>query len=226
MIKLFISRKLSPSSIFWKLRSSGFEITDHSLIEFSLIPFQKIPSSDWIFFYSKNGIQYFINGLKKSRKSFPSCKFACMGEGTAHLFQTTFNRSPDFIGSGKPENVALQFSKHLEPNTKVNFITAKDTQNSVFHLLKEQFNQLCSMAVYTNQIKKIPLKKQFDVLIFTSPKNVIAYFRNNPLTHHQTIISIGKTTARQLHTIGISEVVIAVEPSEKGLLQAVKILYP
>ena len=65
MKKIFISKKLDSSSIFkTKLENAGFEVWGESLLQLELIPFEKIPSVDWIFFYSQNGVQFFFNHIK------------------------------------------------------------------------------------------------------------------------------------------------------------------
>ena len=65
MKKIFISKKLDSSSIFkTKLENAGFEVWGESLLQLELIPFEKIPSVDWIFFYSQNGVQFFFNQIR------------------------------------------------------------------------------------------------------------------------------------------------------------------
>ena len=57
MKKIFISKKLDSNSIFkTKLENAGFEVWGESLLQLELIPFEKIPSVDWIFFYSQNAL--------------------------------------------------------------------------------------------------------------------------------------------------------------------------
>jgi len=69
MKTIFISRKLSKDSFFkTKLEEAGFTIHGKSLLKFSAIPFQKTPKSDWIFFYSKNGVKFFFQRLKDTRE--------------------------------------------------------------------------------------------------------------------------------------------------------------
>ena len=72
MKKIFISRELNSDSIFKiKFENKGFEIWDESLLEFELIPFEKIPAVDWIFFYSQKGVHFFFNHIRNNNIFLP-----------------------------------------------------------------------------------------------------------------------------------------------------------
>ena len=109
MPKIFISRQLQKESIFRKrLQESGFEVLAQSLIDFFPESFLKLPQADWLFFYSKKGVQFFFKNKPKnfSKKT----KWAAMGEGTATALAHQ-NISLDFIGDGSPETTAMNFFK-------------------------------------------------------------------------------------------------------------------
>lgn len=57
-----------------------------------------------------------------------------------------------------------------------------------------------------------------DILIFTSPSNASAYLDKKEISSNQPIIAIGKSTAQQLTALGITNVKIADQVSELGLI--------
>jgi uroporphyrinogen-III synthase len=57
---LFISKKLSDNSVFRELETYDVTIIDEPLIRFSQIPFSYTPQTKWIFFSSKNAMDYFF----------------------------------------------------------------------------------------------------------------------------------------------------------------------
>jgi len=58
---IFISRNLTPiSPILIKLNSMGYEVISESLIKISQIRFTHTPSTQWIFFSSRNAIKHFF----------------------------------------------------------------------------------------------------------------------------------------------------------------------
>jgi len=85
------------------------------------------------------------------------------------------------------------------------------------------WNQLAinDLIVYANEVKSNFTIPYCDVLVFTSPLNVKAYFQKYPLKSKQKIIAIGKTTEKTLQQLGIKNSIIAEKPSEQALAKAV-----
>lgn len=75
--------------------------------------------------------------------------------------------------------------------------------------------------IYDNQPIAEPPFSAADVLVFTSPMNAEAYFSKNILEKKQRVVAIGETTAGALRELGVAEIEIAAEPTEKGLAEAV-----
>ena len=115
MKKVFISRNLTDDSVFKKLlENAGFQVFGASLIEFSAVPIHKIPKVDWVFFYSKNGVKYFFQGLRKSNIKIPeNLKWATIGSETAKALASEF-KPPDFIGKGNGLDTASNFIKKAQ----------------------------------------------------------------------------------------------------------------
>lgn len=216
MKKVFISRLLKSDSIFRKeLEKAGFEIWSESLLEFDLVPFEKIPTIDWIFFYSQKGVQFFFNHIRKNNIFLDSnIQFAGFGKRTAEVIQS-FGVDCQFVGTGNAITTVSDFSE-VAHGKKVLFPRAENSQRSLQQLLDNQVITV-DLVIYKN----FP-KKEFDIpkmnyLIFTSPLNAQVFFQKYKFQKGQKIFSIGKTTAQTLHELGIKEVIFPKNPSEKNL---------
>ncbi len=217
---LFISRDLSPGSIFLQLlQAKRYQVFGQSLIAFEPIPFSTYPHTDWIFFYSARGAEYFRVGLEELAVSWPSAtKIAAMGGGTARWLQEQ-ERRVDFIGNGRPAAVATHFAPLAQRQT-VLFPRAKNSKQSIQRLLPPQIETL-DLIVYRNEPKAQFSIPSVNILVFTSPMNAKTYFQKYSISSGQQLISIGASTSQALVELGYSEVIEAPEPSEKGLAQAV-----
>lgn len=213
--RIFISRPLKEGSPFLSLKEKGIEIIDLSLIRFSMIPIVDYPQTDWIFFYSKNGVKYFFE-----QESFStSNQYAVMGPGTAGTFFSITGHSPKYTGQGDPHLIADQFIK-FESSKSILFVKAKSSKDSVRNLIKEHLS--ChDIIVYDNVIKNSDLIPSCDMLVFTSPKNAEAYFSSRHY-NDEKVIALGKTTESYLKQhIGINAFYCK-RPSEENLFKLVK----
>ena len=219
MKKVFISRDLKSDSIFKsQLESKGFEVVSCSLVSFSALNFQVIPEVDWIFFYSKNAVAFFLKGLKKQRIPVPSAKLATLGEGTGAYLKEQ-GLEPDFVGSGKPEHTAHIFLEKAKGQS-VLFPRAENSRQSIQQLLKSKINAL-DLIVYKNEPKSNFEIESCEVLVFTSPMNARTYFNKYEILDYQQVIAIGQTTEQALRNLGIEEIKVAQNPSEEALAQLI-----
>lgn len=225
MPKVFISRNLAKTSLFKKkLEALNMEIVGQSLIQFSPTPFRSIPMVDWIFFYSKNGIKYFLESAITNRflqyltEENLSVKWATIGEGTAEAL-SAYQIKADFIGNGNPKEVAQIFGKFAE-NQKVLFPRAKTSKRSIQNLLQQRII-ISDLVVYKNE-PILDFEIPFcDILVFTSPLNTNTYLKKYPIHPKQKIIAIGKTTENALKDAGLQQIIVADHPSEEQLAKAV-----
>ena len=143
-----------------------------------------------------------------------------MGSGTARVAEQVFGQTPDFTGDGVPENTAKAFLA-VARGQRVVFPSAKDS----LHSLQQYFEgsiECCVLPAYHNvPLSCPPDLSDFDVLVFTSPMNVRAYFSKFPVLPGQALIAIGATTAAALRKTGAQLVSIAPTPDEADLAKAV-----
>lgn len=213
---VFISRTLPPDSIFRNLlQIHGIRVHDQRLVKFETIPIQRLPDANWLFFYSKTGVNFFFRQFPANK--LESFQMAAMGPGTAAELSKYVH--VHFAGDGDPLQTAVQFLE-LARGQKVAFIRAEDSRQSIRQLLGEKI-LASDLVVYKNTPLtevEIPV---CEVLVFTSPLNAQTYFTNNKKYGFQKIIAIGKTTAGALEELGIKDVITADTPSEESLAKKV-----
>jgi len=231
MKKVFITRDLEEDSIIvTDLLKKGLVVHGKSLISFNRLPFTKVPESDWIFFYSKQGIRHYFDGLDD-----PACwagvrmgmprkikqpKYGTFGKGSAGFLKSYRNINPDFEGIGKAEATSQAFLKKAN-NQTVLFVRGKNSLQSVQHLVKDEKIEQIDFVVYDNQ----PLTKfsvpQCHFLLFTSPLNAQAYYKRYSIKKWQKVFAIGDTTAEALLSLGLKNIKVAASPSLAAMIELV-----
>jgi hydroxymethylbilane synthase len=213
--KIFISRKLSPESPFRVLtRNNSFEIIDESLIKINRIRFSHTPKTDWIFFSSKNAIDHFF---AQEPEFTDEVKFGVIGNASAnHL--SKYQYTADFIGKGvNLYEIAKEFRDILKDDS-VLFPQAIDSYQTIQKQLS--FSNTCyNLYVYKTSLKtdfEIPIS---DILVFTSPSNVIAYYNKYFVDPRQKVIAMGSTTKNKLNEFKVSNVLMPESFDENGLFK-------
>lgn len=214
---VFISRDLSVNSPFRsQLKAEGFKIIDRSLLDFQLIPFDAFPTTDWIFFYSRKSVDFFLTQLENIPTNL---KIAAFGSGTAEALGK-YKITPDFIGTGEGSSILTAFLKIAEKKSSVLFPQARHSRRTIEKLAGDQLISF-PLVVYDNITKTEIEASSASFLVFTSPLNIQAYFGHHSVSKHQKIIVIGKTTGAALEAYGIENFKVAETPSEAGLAAAV-----
>ncbi|BDS13877.1 uroporphyrinogen-III synthase [Aureispira anguillae] len=212
---VFISRALNPAGAFHQLLHSKTNLIGLSLIEFEPLVFGPLPSADWLFFYSKKGIQYCLSQLDDLDTLPP---IGVMGQASADFLSLNYKIQAQFIGTGDPIETAQKFSRQAK-GKKVIFAQAQYSKQSVQQLLGESI-QSYNLLTYTNCVKTDFELPWIDILVFTSPLNVAAYFAQYPYCQGQQIVSIGNVTAKALLEHHIDHFIIAESPHEQSLAKA------
>jgi hydroxymethylbilane synthase len=215
---VFISRELSEHSYFRKsLEKHHIQVEDRSLIR-TVPTIHKLDSYilkqiDWIFFSSKNGIEYFF-GLQPNLPK--DVKFGVVGRGSED-FLKNLGKSVSFVGeSSDTADVAKEFAEIANGQT-VLFPMAKDSLRSIQKELSED-TKIIDIVIYETILEDNVAQSFSDVLVFTSPSNVEAYFEENLLEPGQKVVSIGKSTGKKFDEMGVKYILPA-SPDEIGLAE-------
>lgn len=233
MPKVFISRELSPESIFkMQLEAAGLEVIGESLLQFDPVPFSDVPETDWVFFYSKNAVRFYFEGLqnpefwkgKQLRQGPPRqekpLKYAAYGSGTAGYLQRHHQAKVQFIGSAKPKGTAEALMV-MAAGERILFPCAKHSRHSLYKYIRYKTDAI-KLVVYDNQVRANFSLPSCDVLVFTSPLNAQAFFDKYPYQSEQKVVAIGHTTGRALKKMGIRKIAIAKKASEQALAEIVE----
>lgn len=213
---LFISRSLAPDSpVRAFAQKHQLQLCAESLIEFTPVQFGTLPRADWLFFYSKNGVRYFMRTMRERRQKI-DIPVAVLGLGTLNALKE-FGKSADFAGNGRPEEVAAAFKK-IAAGQRILFVRALQSRRSIQQLLQDEL-LVDELIVYANDIRLPSRNFQGDYLLFTSPMNVQAYAQKYELNAAELIIAIGQTTAAKLSALGAVDVQVAARPDEVAMLE-------
>jgi len=212
---IFISRELSPTDHLHKLLTSeGFEINALPMISTKGIAFEPNEfRSGWLFFSSKQGVKHFF----EAKPVLGKVLLGAIGEGTARSLRKHGEAS--FIGkSTDTEEVAKEFKKEVG-RKKVCFPISDQSMRTVQQALPEA--QVTDLICYQTVELPKPIGNP-DVLVFSSPSNVQAFFKSNNVVPSQAVVSFGKSTATALAEHGVEDVVISKGTSDQALLKAIK----
>ena len=196
--RVFISRNVKSGDYLHRILSHhNFTVEGKALIEMKMIPVKFFPKTDWIFFSSKHAVKYFF--LQKPELS--DQKIGCIGKSTAEAIRK-YGRRADFIGySTDTKMTGKQFAAKVGSGT-VLFPMAKGSMRSVQNGFVKR-EQTIDVPVYETLKEEINIDiTKYDIMIFTSPSNVEAFFDKNKLGS-QKVIAFGEATANALRKFGV-----------------------
>lgn len=220
--QVFISRDLPEGSYFRRaMEKHHIKIEDRSLIKTCPI-ITKLDSYilkrvDWIFFSSKNAIEHFFQLEPVLPKNV---KFGVLGRASEDTLRR-FGKVADFNGESEgidTADIAKEFAKVANGST-VLLPGAKDSMRTIQQALSADTKAI-ELPVYETIIDEDVEPSVAQVLVFTSPSNVEAYFKDNLLEHGQQVVCIGKSTGRKFDEIGV-KYTLPYSPDEIGLAEAV-----
>lgn len=219
---VFITRDVSETNYFYRaMAKHNITVEGRSLIRIfpminKLDPYI-LKYVDWVFFASKNGIENFF---KLEPRLSKRTKFAVIGRGSEEMLRQ-FGYAPEFSGERlgiNMEEIAGEFAK-IADGTTVLIPRAKDSLETIQKSLTAD-TKVINLPVYQTRIDTNVSKSNADVLIFTSPSNVEAYFVDNLVDPGQQIVCIGRSTGRKIEELGLPYT-LPYSPDEIGLAEAV-----
>ena len=214
--KVFVTRTFREQDYLPRaLQALGFTIEGKSLIEFKPIRIKELPKTDWIFFSSKHAVKYFFS----QKPELGNVKFGCIGTSTSAELRA-FGKRADFIGqSTDTKLVGKQFSSKVG-NSKVLFPIARGSMQSIQWQMVKRDNVI-NLEVYATLKHSEELTENYDILVFTSPSNVEAYFEKNKISPAQKVVAMGEATGKALEKQKIKKYLMPRSFDDLGLLQSV-----
>jgi uroporphyrinogen-III synthase len=124
-----------------------------------------------------------------------------------------------FVGqSTHTEEVALVFAQQLG-QAVVLFPSSNISERTIQKAIPAE--QVLEVTCYTTRENPIAVGHP-DVLVFSSPSNVRAFFGANTLLHHQQIIAFGPSTAKQMAAFSSHPVQVLSTADSKSIVEAIK----
>lgn len=219
---IFITRDLDEQSYLYRfLTKHNIQIDARSLIKIyptiNTLDSFILKKADWIFFNSKNAINHFF---KLEPYILKKTKIAVLGRGSEDTLRK-YNRIADFSGDNlgiDTQSIAKEFAKIADGQT----VFIPRAKGSLMSIQKELTadTELIDLPIYETVLEDNVDKTNAEVLIFTSPSNVEAYFKNNLIDPDQKIICIGYSTGQAIEAMGLSYE-LPFTPDEIGLSEAI-----
>jgi len=213
---VFITRNIKEDDFFSRvLKANKYTVSGKAFIEFKAVPFSRIPIGDWVFFSSKHAVKYFF----EQKPDMGKMKIGAIGKSTAAAIRT-YGKRADFIGYSTDTRLTGKQFASLVKSAPVIFPQAKDSMRTV----QQQFvnrSQTRDLTVYETIQKPVENTPDADIMLFTSPSNVEAFFEKKKLNPEQKIIAMGDATAHTLKQFGVKSVYLVPAFDDVGLLQAV-----
>lgn len=214
--KVFITRPHRKESYLRTvLEDNRFIVEERALIEITPVPFYSVPVCDWIFFSSKHAVKYFF----EQNPVLTTQKFGCVGKSTADALRR-YGKRAEFIGSSTDTKMTGKKFASLAGNYKVLFPQAKGSMKSI----QQQFvrgENVIDLNVYETLKKNDGEMPVADIVVFTSPSNVEAWFEHYSFSKTQKAVAMGDATANALRQF---RVIPASQPDtfdDTGLARAV-----
>ena len=214
---VFITRDIREDDFFSRvLKANKYRVSGRAFIEFKPIHFNRIPSFiEWIFFSSKHAVKYFF----EQKPDIGKAKIGAIGKSTAAAIRT-YGKRADFIGGSTDTRLTGKQFASIAKSAHVLFPQAKDSMRTV----QQQFvnrSQTKDIAVYETIQKPVEDSPDADIMLFTSPSNVEAFFEKKKLSPKQKVIAMGDSTSHTLKQFGVKSVYLVPSFDEVGLLQAI-----
>lgn len=212
---VFISRKVEENGVFTRLKNNtNITLIDEPLIEINPVRYSYTPQTKWIFFSSKNSITYFFaqNPILPANVNYGVVSIVSAN------YLLTFGKEANFIGQG---NNMLQIAKDFKEALKNDSVLFPQAIDSLQTIQKQlSFANTCyNLYVYKTSIKSDFTIPYTDILIFTSPSNVLSYFNKYKIDTRQLVIAMGDATKYKLTEYGIFNVLVPNSFSENGLYE-------
>lgn len=214
--KVFVTKTFRDTDLLQRsLKKLGFDVEGKSLIEFKEIRIEILPASEWIFFSSKHAVKYFF----RQKPAVGKVKYGCISKQTAAELRQ-FGLRADFIGqSTDTKLIGKQFSS-VAGNAKVLFPIAKESMQSIQHQLTKKENVI-NLPVYETLKHSQIIDKNTNIIVFTSPSNVDAFFEKNKWEAHYKAVGMGDATENALGRKGVKKSAKPASFDDLGLLRAI-----
>ncbi|HIN40257.1 MAG TPA: hydroxymethylbilane synthase [Flavobacteriales bacterium] len=214
---VYITRDIRPDDCFETvLTANGFQVEGKSLIETKRVEIIKEPRPySWVFFSSKQAIWHFF----KQSKCADEIKYGVIGKSTAEALRK-HDKKPDFIGYSTDTRLTGRQFAATVGSGRVLFPQARGSMRAIQQQFINQ-EQVIDLAVYETISHAEVEIAAAEILVFTSPSNVVAYFKRNKIKQDQKVIAMGHATGKALKNYNVHQFTTPASFMDTGLAAAV-----
>ena len=197
------------------LEGNGFTLEERALIEIVPVPLKSFPNVEWVFFASKHAVKNFF----AQNPQIGTVKYACVGRVTSDELRL-FGKRADFVGSSTDTRMIGKQFASMAGNAKVLFPQAKGSMRSI----QQQFvkpENVIDLIVYETLKKNEGEMPEAEIIVFTSPSNVEAWFETYSFPKNKKAIAMGDATAHALKNFRVYAESMPDTFDDAGLARAV-----
>jgi uroporphyrinogen-III synthase len=216
-MNIYISRKKEQAAFLMReLEALGHRVEAIPMIRTEAVEMpSRLPDCEWIFFSSAEAVRFFF----EQRHAVSGKKWAALGASTAAALKQYV--TVDFTGDASDiEGTAKTFAS-ISSGQMALFPVSEQSLRSIQQHKKRE--EVADVVCY----RTIPQPKKIadaDILVFSSPSNVDAFFQVNEKRANSRFVAFGPSTAAALQKQGISDPVIPVSLEDSELLRTIKSL--
>ena len=210
---VLITRALAQNSTLRSWAINGkYKLIEQPFIRFEKIPNLEIPVSDWIFFSSPNGVRIYLENYKIQAK-----KIGALSNGTVKILKEN-NINVDFVGQANQStiDIGLNFANQLNKREIVLFPLSDISKKNISNQLTDE--QKIELEIYKTVLLNQKIKQAIDVIIFTSPSNVLGFFECNQISTSALIVAIGESTKVEIEKHTPLSVTVANSYNEESIV--------
>ena len=203
----------------------------------------RLSEYDWLVFTSPSGVRFFGAALERSSVAVGGLRagVAAIGAGTRRAL-LEIGLTPLLVAEdSRSEGMARTVEGQLHPGQRVLLVRPEVARPLLPDALRQTGAQVDVVAFYRNDpapgvegIARDVLNGQYQVAVFTSPSTLrrlleAAVERRAALVEALTrvgCVAIGEVTGTALKRAGIPPGAVARQPTDEGLLDAVRSLFP
>ncbi|PCH96730.1 MAG: hydroxymethylbilane synthase [Bacteroidetes bacterium] len=215
---VYITRDLRKDDFFKNvLEGNGYKVKGTSLIDIRRLDYKdqiKDKKHEWVFFSSKQAVVHFF----EQDPELGPVKYAALGKATAGEMRK-YGARADFVGySTDTKLTGRQFASSV--TGLVLFPQARGSMRVIQRQFGNQ-DHVQDLVVYETLKKDVPKMPEADIILFTSPSNVIVYCNSKKLALNQRVIAMGNATGNELLRQGVEYYTLVNSFDDSGLAQAV-----
>lgn len=220
-----LSTKKLKLSVLKKALDYGFDLAQYDFIK--TVPLKDaqtraklLSAGEWLVFTSRQSAKIFAHFLKANGLPPGRPKIYCLEGETAKAVKKIPNA--EICGLARDAASLADLIVKDAKTEGVSFICGTMRRDELVNILRSASINVNEIKVYDTVYNGRKMEKNFDALLFFSPSAVESYFQTNIIPGAVPAFCIGNTTATAFRGHSHNPVVIANEPSQERVLEAVK----